>query len=51
MADARILESTQSGLPELGWKTLADIWRADPPRPVVANTSFGTAGPKPREER
>ncbi len=30
--------ATQSGLPELGWKTLADIWRADPPRPVVANT-------------
>src|SRR5438046_8253209 len=27
----------------LGWKTLADIWRADPPRPVVANTSSGTA--------
>src|SRR6266542_1267320 len=25
--------ATQSGLPELGWKTLADIWRADPPRP------------------
>jgi hypothetical protein len=21
--------ATQSGLPELGWKTLADIWRAD----------------------
>jgi hypothetical protein len=31
-----------------GWKTLADIWRADPPRPVVVNTSSGTAGPEPR---
>jgi hypothetical protein len=29
--------ATQQGLPELGWKTLADICRADPPRPVVAN--------------
>src|SRR6266508_1255901 len=23
------MPATQSGLPELGWKTLADIWRAD----------------------
>jgi hypothetical protein len=27
------------------------VCTGDPPRPVVVNTSSGTAGPEPREER